>query len=521
MNDSIAQAPTATTMTLRALARFPDRMAFVWEGGSLTYRAALSLIGRLQAAMVAAGLVKGQTAAFLSANSAETWCAGVAAQGLGLVVTWLHPLGALADHLDVIEDSGATALIVDPRTHAERGGELSAKAADRLGVVLTMGHADFGRDVVAAAERMGEATPVDLTDADDYAIINYTGGTTGKSKGAIRRHRSTAASALAVAADFEFPDVPRYLAAAPITHVSGTKVLPSLLKGGSIHLLKGFDPEKFLATIEREKINFTLMVPTMIYVMLDHPRLEKTDLSSLELILYGASPMSPTRLVEGLERIGPVFSQLYGQTECYPVSVLRKADHDAARPELFASCGFPIASCSVTLRDEDNEEVKPGEAGEICVRGPHAMEQYWKRPEQTAETFKGGWLHTGDIARADERGYLYIVDRKKDMIVSGGFNIFPREVEDVLSSHPDVAMAAVIGVPHEKWGEAVAALIVAKAGARPAAEALMQLVKDRKGGTHAPKQIEFVDNLPLTAVGKVDKKILRARYWAGQSRQVG
>ena len=521
MNDNIAQAPTATTMTLRALARFPDRMAFVWDGGSLTYRAALSLIGRLQAAMAAAGLVKGQTAAFLSANSAETWCAGVAAQGLGLVVTWLHPLGALADHLDVIEDSGATALIVDPRTHAERGGELAAKAADRLAAVLTMGRADFGRDVMAAAEKAGEASAIDLTDADDYAIINYTGGTTGKSKGAIRRHRSTAASAISIAADFEFPDVPRYLAAAPITHVSGTKVLPSLLKGGTIHLLKGFDPEKFLATIEREKINFTLMVPTMIYVMLDHPRLEKTDLSSLELILYGASPMSPTRLVEGLERIGPVFSQLYGQTECYPVSVLRKADHDAAQPELFASCGFPISSCSVTLRNEDNEEVKPGEAGEICVRAPHAMEQYWKRPEQTAETFKGGWLHTGDIARADERGYLYIVDRKKDMIVSGGFNIFPREVEDVLSSHPGVAMAAVIGVPHEKWGEAVTALIVAKAGMRPTPEALTQLVKDRKGGTHTPKQIEFVDNLPLTAVGKVDKKILRARYWAGQSRQVG
>jgi fatty-acyl-CoA synthase len=521
MDPRIAGAPTGTTMTLRALARFPDRMAFVWDGGSLTYRAAHALIGRLQAAMAASGLAKGQTAAFLSANSAETWCAGVAAQGLGLVVTWLHPLGSLADHLDVIEDSGATALVVDPRTHAQRGGELASGAAGRLATVLTMGRADFGRDLMAAAERAGEAAPVDLTGPDDYAIINYTGGTTGKSKGAIRRHRSTAASAVSIAADFEFPAVPRYLAAAPITHVSGTKVLPSLLRGGTIHLLKGFDPERFLATIERERINFTLMVPTMIYVLLDHPKLDKTDLSSLELVLYGASPMSPTRLVEGLERIGPVFSQLYGQTECYPVSVLRKGDHDAKRPELFASCGFPIASCSVSLRDEDNNEVKPGEAGEICVRAPHAMEQYWKRPEQTAETFKGGWLHTGDVARTDERGYLYIVDRKKDMIVSGGFNIFPREVEDVLSSHPDVAMAAVIGVPHEKWGEAVAALIVPRPGTRPAAEALMQLVKDRKGGTHAPKQVEFVDSLPLTAVGKVDKKVLRARYWAGQARQVG
>ncbi len=521
MDELIAQAPTGTTLILRALARFPDRRAFVWDGGSLTYRATLDLIGRLQAAMTSLGLAKGQTVAFLSANSAETWCAGVAAAGLGLVTTWLHPLGALGDHLEVIEDAEATVLIVDPATHAPRGGELAARAIDRLAVVLTMGRADFGRDLMAAADRIGAAAPVDLTRPDDYAVINYTGGTTGKSKGAIRRHRSTAAMTLAVAADFELPEVPRYLAAAPITHVSGTKVVPSLLKGGTVHLLKGFEPEKFLATIEREKINCTLMVPTMIYVMLDHPKLDATDLSSLELVLYGASPMSPTRLVEGLERIGPVFSQLYGQTECYPVSVLRKADHDAGRPELFASCGFPIASCSVSLRGEDNEEVKPGEAGEICVRAPHAMEQYWKRPEQTAESFKGGWLHTGDIARADEQGYLYIVDRKKDMIVSGGFNIFPREVEDVLSSHPDVAMVAVIGVPHEKWGEAVTALVVARPGARPAPEALMQLVRDRKGGPHAPKQVEFVDSLPLTAVGKVDKKVLRAAYWAGRARQVG
>ncbi len=521
MTGSIAEAPTTTTLALRALARFPDRTAFAWDGGSLTYRATLSLIGRLQAAMVAAGLCKGQTVAFLAANSAEAWCAGMAAQGLGLVTTWLHPLGALGDHLDVIEDSEASVLIVDPRTHGQRGGELAARAAHRLRNVLTMGRADFGCDLLVAADRIGEAGAIDLTTLDDLAIINYTGGTTGKSKGAIRRHRSSAAMVTAVTADFEFPETPRYLAAAPITHVAGTKVLPTLLKGGSVPLMKGFDPERFLATLQREKINFTLLVPTMIYALLDHPALDRTDLSSLELLLYGASPMSPTRLVEGLERIGPVFSQLYGQTECYPISVLRKSDHDARRPALFESCGFPIASCAATLRDENNEEVKPGEAGEICVRAPHAMDEYWKRPDQTAETFKDGWLHTGDIARTDDEGYLYIVDRKKDMIVSGGFNIFPREIEDVLSSHPDVAMSAVIGVPHEKWGEAVTALIVAKAGAQLSTEALTLLVKERKGSTYAPKQIEIVESLPLTAVGKVDKKVLRARFWAGQFRQVG
>jgi fatty-acyl-CoA synthase len=521
MNALITEAPTGTTLVLRALTRFPERTSFAWDGGSLTYRGTLSLIARLQAAMAAAGLRKGQTVAFLSANSAEAWCAGVAAQGLGLIGTWLHPLASLSDHLEVIEDADASALIVDPATQALRGGELATKAADRLKHVLTLGPADFGRDLREAANRIGEASPVDLAMPDEYAVINYTGGTTGKSKGAIRRHRSTAAMTLAVAADFEFPETPRYLAAAPITHVAGTKVVPTLLKGGSVHLMKGFDSERFLATLQRERINFTLLVPTMIYMLLDHPALDRTDLSSLELILYGASPMSPTRLIEGLERIGPVFSQLYGQTECYPISVLRKVDHDARRPELFSSCGFPIASCAVSLRGDDSEEVKPGESGEICVRAPHAMEQYWKRPDQTAETFKGGWLHTGDIARADERGYLYIVDRKKDMIVSGGFNIYPREVEDVLSSHPDVAMAAVIGVPHEKWGEAVTALIVAKTGTQPSPEALTQLVKERKGSTHAPKQIEIVENLPLTAVGKVDKKLLRAKYWAGNFRQVG
>jgi fatty-acyl-CoA synthase len=175
----------------------------------------------------------------------------------------------------------------------------------------------------------------------------------------------------------------------------------------------------------------------------------------------------------------------------------------------------------VRLLDGDGQEVPMGEAGEICVRAPHAMERYWQRDELTAEALAGGWLHSGDIARADEDGYLYIVDRKKDMIVSGGFNVFPREVEDILSSDPQVAMAAVIGVPDAKWGEAVMAVVVPRPGATPDAQRLMQLVKARKGAQHAPKQVEFVAALPVTAVGKVDKKALRAPHWANQARQVG
>ena len=175
---------------------------------------------------------------------------------------------------------------------------------------------------------MGTATPRCLAGPDDIATLNYTGGTTGKSKGALRTHREYGGFANAILSDFEIPDTPRYLTVAPISHVAGTKVLPTLMRGGTVHMLRGFDPDAVLKTIAREHINFTLFVPTMIYVLLDHPALDKTDLSSLELLLYGASAMSPSRLVEGIERIGPVFSQLYGQTECYPVSVLRKADHD-------------------------------------------------------------------------------------------------------------------------------------------------------------------------------------------------
>jgi fatty-acyl-CoA synthase len=520
MPDSLYAFPPICAQTLRALARYPDRTAFSWPGGSLTYQGAIELIGRIQGVFMRLNLQPGARAAFLTANRADTWCAGVAGQLSRLGITWLHPLGSLEDQLFQLEDSEAEMLVVDATAFRDRGGELAARA-DRLKAVFTMGPADYGTDLLQAIETAGHAGALCLTGPNDLATLNYTGGTIGKSKGALRTHREYGGFASAILADFEIPDAARYLAVAPISHVAGTKVLPTLMRGGTVHMLKGFDPEAVLTTIERERINFTLFVPTMIYVLLDHPALSRTDLSSLELLLYGASAMSPSRLVEGIERIGPVFSQLYGQTECYPVSVLRKADHDPKTPELFLSCGFPIAACEVNILDHNDEEVKTGEAGEICVRAPHVMAEYWKRPETTAETLKNGWLHTGDIARKDERGYMFILDRKKYMIVSGGFNIFPREVEDVLSQHADVAMVAVVGIPDEKWGEAVTAIVVPREGTEPNAEELINLVKSRKGSAHAPKQVKFVRQLPMTGVGKVDKKVLRASFWSGKDRMVG
>ena len=520
MSNPLYAFPTVCEQTLRALARYPSRTAFSWPGGTMSYAGATELIGRMQKVFMQLNLAPGARVAFLTANRADTWCAGVAAQLSRLAITWLHPLGSLEDQLFQIEDSEAGMLVIDAATFRDRGGELAAKSSG-LKHVFTLGPAGYGADLLAAVEQAGTASPRCFAGADDIATLNYTGGTTGKSKGALRYHREYGGFANAILSDFEIPDSPRYLTVAPISHVAGTKVLPSLMRGGTVHMLKGFDPEAVFKTIARERINFTLFVPTMIYVLLDHPALDRTDLSSLELLLYGASAMSPSRLVEGMNRIGPVFSQLYGQTECYPVSVLRKADHDPKTPELFLSCGFPIAACEVKILDDSDQEVATGEAGEICVRAPHVMAEYWKRPEQTAETLKNGWLHTGDIARSDERGYMFILDRKKDMIVSGGFNIFPREVEDVLSQHADVAMVAVVGVPDDKWGEAVTAIVVAREGTRPNAEELIGLVKARKGSAHAPKHIKFVTELPMTGVGKVDKKVLKAGFWAGRDRMVG
>ena len=510
--------PTYAGLVLRALARYPDRVAFQAGTRTVSYAEAADFIARAQAQLQASGLARGQRMALLSANRWESWCIGVAAQALGAAVTSLHPLGALDAHLFQIADADASLLLVDAQAYGARGGEIAARCAGLA--VLTIGAAGYGHDLLQRIAAHGAATARDLSRASDIATLNYTGGTTGQPKGVVKTSAANALMSLTVMAEFELPRRPRFLAVAPISHVTGTNVLPVLCKGGTVHLLERFEPEAMLATMARERINFALLVPTMVYVLLDDPALARHDLSSLELLLYGASPMVPARLAEALERIGPVFSQLYGQSECYPIAALPKADHDAARPHLLAACGFVTASCTVALLDADLQAVAPGEPGEICVRSGMVMSEYWRQPALTAEALAGGWLHTGDVARQDEAGRLYIVDRKKDMVVTGGFNVYPREVEDVLASHPAVAQVAVIGTPDPKWGEAVKAVVVLRPGHEASADELMALVRDRKGALHAPKQLVFSAQLPLTPLGKVDKKALRAQDWAGTGRGV-
>jgi fatty-acyl-CoA synthase len=322
-------------------------------------------------------------------------------------------------------------------------------------------------------------------------------------------------------AEWEWPVEVKQLMCAHISHAGSAMFLPTLLRGGTMVIMPGFDPLKVLQTIERHRITCVLLVPTMIYALLDHPRFTEFDLSSLETVFYGAAAMSPTRLQQGLARLGPVFFQWYGQVEApMTVCVMRRADHISDDPERLASCGRPVPWLHVELLDEQMRPVPDGVAGEICVRGPLVMEKYHNRREQTAEALAGGWLHTGDVAVRDKSGFLRIVDRKKDMIVSGGFNVYPREVEDVLSGHPSVASCAVVGFPDPYWGEIVTAFVVLRTGEKRCSKSLQALVREKKGPAQVPKVIEFVDELPLTAVGKIDKKSLRASYNLRSDRTV-
>jgi len=295
-----------------------------------------------------------------------------------------------------------------------------------------------------------------------------------------------------------------------------------VMKGGALVVLPKFDPAEVLATIERERITATMLVPSMLYALLDHPDSRTRDLSSLETVYYGASAINPVRLAEAIDRFGLVFAQYYGQSEApMVISYLARRDHT---PERLSSCGRPSAWLRSALLDDDGKPVAPGEPGEICVAGPVLASGYWQLPEATAEAFRDGWLRTGDVARADADGFWYIVDRTKDMIVTGGFNVFPREVEDVIATHPAVAQVAVIGTPDEKFGEAVTALVVLREGASLTDDLVAEIqaaVKEKKGSVQAPKQVLAVDAIPLTGLGKPDKKALRAQFWKDAGRSVG
>ncbi|MBL7498467.1 AMP-binding protein [Frankia sp. CNm7] len=472
-------------------------------------------------AYAAAGLGRGSAVAMLSSNRVEVLYAMGANAISGCRATPLHPLGSLDDHAYVLEHAEIGTLLYDPTRFEERAGELRKRLPDLA--LLALGPGGAGEDLTAAAARFTPAALVPpKVSPDDSGSLGFTGGTTGKPKGVVGTYRSAAALAQIQMLEWEWPAEIRFLLCTPLSHAAGAFWLPVLLRGGSFVVLPSFTPDSWLAAVEKHRVTATMLVPAMLYAILDHPDLDRRDVSSLETVFYGASPASPTRLREAIGRFGPVFFQFYGQSEVpMSVTVLRRAEHDPDDLDRLASCGRPVPWVHAALLDDDLNPVAPGEAGEICVRGSLVTDGYWKLPEATDALFAGGWLHTGDVAREDERGFWTIVDRKKDMIVSGGFNVFPREVEDVLARHPAVAAVAVIGVPDEKWGEAVKAVVVPRPGAVVDEAELIALARDAKGPVYAPKSVDVVDAIPLTPVGKPDKPALRERYWAGRGRRVG
>ncbi|MGY2874643.1 fatty-acyl-CoA synthase [Marmoricola sp. URHA0025 HA25] len=482
--------------------------------------------------------------ALLALNRPEVLFILGAGQTQGYRRTSLHPLGSADDHAYVINDAGITTLIIDPY-FAERALALLEKCPG-LTQVLTIGPvpdevakaaADSGRttaDLVATAATFApQPLTARLLPPDHIVSITYTGGTTGKPKGVIGTSQAMNTMAQIQLAEWEWPESPRFLMCTPLSHAGAAFFVPTVIKGGCLYVLSRFDPAEVLETIERERITATMLVPSMLYALLDHPDSHTRDLSSLETVYYGASAINPVRLKEAIERLGPIFAQYYGQSEApMVISYLAKADHVpsgttadlAGVPQRLSSCGRPSVFLRTALLDEEGNPVPQGEPGEICVAGPLLAGGYWNLPDETAATFRDGWMHTGDVAREDEDGFWYIVDRTKDMIVTGGFNVFPREVEDVIAEHPAIAQVGVIGTPDEKWGEAVTAIVVLREGHELTDQVVAEIqasVKERKGAVQSPKQVIATDALPLTGLGKPDKKALRAQYWAGQERSVG
>lgn len=511
---SLHDGGTVGELILGAIQRYPDRVAFIADERQLTYRQLGEKISLAIQMFDALGLRPGDAVAQLCGNRPELFCIVAAAYVHGLRSVTLHAAGSVSDHAYILRDSGAKVFIAEDY-HGQGATELQSLAGD--------GIAWFSHDDTPGLRAFwGEAAdsapaPLSVRPSPDGVIrLAYTGGTTGRSKGVMLTDRSLLANTLLWLTAFPWPDADRYLCVAPMSHGAGSMILPALVRGGTVVLQRGFDAGRFIAAIERHGIGTTWLVPTMLYALLDHPGLSRADLSSLHAVVYSAAPAAPSRIRQALDILGPKLVQAYGQTEApNTILVLNQHDHRDARQSRLHAAGRPSPGIQVALLDDAGREVAPGDVGEICVRGPLVMDGYWNQPAQTDETLRGGWLHTGDLAHRDEDGFVYIVDRKKDMVISGGFNVYPREIEDVLAAHPHVAAVAVFGVPDDKWGEAVTAVVVPRPGSNPQASDLKAFVRQSKGPVHTPKVIEFVDALPLTSLGKPDKKALRLRFAAG------
>jgi acyl-CoA synthetase (AMP-forming)/AMP-acid ligase II len=476
----------------RGAARFPERTALVAGDESLTFAETDALANRLAHALDAA---PGTRVGLLLGNSLLSVPLDFACVKAGLVRVPLNTRLAAAEQEEMLRGTEVS-LLVHGGDETERARELAER---RPGLRLV----ELEGELVPAAEAAPADDPRVPVEPGDPLLMLYTSGTTGKLKAVVHTQASYAAICANILANL-LDDVRRddvMLHAASLIHASGTFVLPFWTRGAASAILPGFVPAEFLAAIPRHRVTHVNLVPTMLGLLLTRPDIEDADVSTLRTIVYGASPMPRPLLERGLALWGPRFTQYYGQTEApLCISVLRADEHEG---ELLGSCGHPCVDCEVRLDEQ---------TGEILVRAPFAAAGYHGDEELHRETFlPDGWVRTRDVGRFDERGYLYLVDRTSDMIVTGGYNVYPREVEDALAAHPAVRECAVVGAPDETWVEAVTAFVVL--GGEASEEELVAHCRGLLAGYKVPKSVRFVDAIPKSAVGKLLRRELREPLW--------
>ena len=490
------------------------------RGKSLSYGEVQSLSFRVARAFARSGIAAGEKVAILAANDPIAFTCVFGISRAGAVWCPINPRNEAAENRDVLDAFDCTCLIYQrafaPLVAQIRGALPKVRAWICLDGQSESGDSDpsFEAWIAEASADSWEVSPI-----DDLAMIVGTGGTTGKPKGVMLTGRNIETMSALTLMGYPHHGRPVYLALAPLTHAAGVLCFPMMTLGGEIVIMPAPDLGELLVLIERHGVTHTFLPPTLIYMLLGHANLDATDLSSLQCFWYGAAPISAVKLEEALTRITKSMAQLFGQSEApMMISMMPPADHwnadgSVARGRL-ASAGRPAPLVTVGIMDEAGTLLPPGSRGEIVVRSSLVMAGYYKDPEATREASRFGWHHTGDIGYVDEEGFLFIVDRAKDMIITGGFNVYSAEVEQALMQHPAVQDCAIVGLPDEKWGERVTAVVQLRAGQSVDAAALKSFVKGRLGSVKSPKQVEVWSDLPRSKVGKVLKKEIRARLLA-------
>ncbi len=492
----------------------PDAPCLMTDGRTSTYAEVRALSVRIAAALAGRGVRPGAKVAILSANDPVAFTCVFGISRAGAVWCPINPRNEAAENRDLLDLFDCSVLLFQehfaPLVASIRGDLpkletlvcLDGEAPDSL---------TWERFLAGGAEDWSEPEP-----PDDVAMIVGTGGTTGRPKGVLLTTRNLETMTAITLMSYPFEGRPVYLALAPLTHAAGVLCFPVLAEGGEIVIMRAPDVGGFLDLVERHRVTHTFLPPTLIYMVLDHERLPAADLSSLQCFWYGAAPMSSARLEEALTRIGPVMAQLFGQTEApMMISTMSPADHfrpdGSVAQERLSSAGRPSPLVTVAIMGDDGSLLATGERGEIVVRSSLVMAGYYRDERASAEAAAYGWHHTGDIGYLDPDSYLYIVDRAKDMVITGGFNVYSTEVEQALMQHPAVQDCAVVGLPDDKWGERVTAVLQLRSGREATAAEITAFVKGRIGSVKAPKQVEVWDDLPRSKVGKVLKSEIRAR----------